>query len=526
LERVKAEREKQAGKRADLETELREQLAAAQQASEQKDASLKEKNAEFKRLEQDVVNLRRERQELHGKCIAEKQAGAKSKRRIKELEKQLREIASGFATAEKELGKRASDRALLENEIEAQLAAAKEAAQQAEAAHRQETARCTQLEDELTKLRDTREELNAQLAAERQKAADSAQHIETLEKRVREGAAELARAKAAANAPSVEPLRAQTIALADNAEGLLNDVCRLRENEAAYTAEISELERRVRDGVASLARVTAELENERSERRRVEQRVASLTQQLEELHVDFKQHLETERNTQARVSEIEEQVRERERIIRRLMADLQKETANRELAEQQLQSVGDMGAQLRQYLALFEDSKKVFKRTQEQLEARLKSAQDTLTETEARLQKEIAERRTVEASLTTAQRSLNEQSEEKLLELSRLKSDLQVEQLERKRLEGDAQQSRYASLDSARVARAMVNSLRRQVQDAVENLMQATRRLLEITSEAEQKELVQSVLENALLLQTNLQESGPIDAGLGRATDSDLRSAA
>jgi golgin subfamily B member 1 len=243
------------------------------------------------------------------------------------------------------------------------------------------------------------------------------------------------------------------------------------------------------------------------------------------MHMDLKQHLESERANQARVTELEQQVRDRERALVRLRADLQKESANRDLIEQQLQSVGDMGAQLRQYLSLFEESKKVFKKTQEQLEGKLQTTQESLAEAEAKLQKETAERHGLEASLSAAQRSLNAQYEQKVLELSRLQSELQVEQLERKRLEGDAHQSRYASLDSTRIARTMLNSLRRQLHDAIDTLMQATRRLLQISSEGEQKKLVQSVLESALLLQSSLEETAapspsPADG------DPDLRSAA
>ena len=98
---------------------------------------------------------------------------------------------------------------------------------------------------------------------------------------------------------------------------------------------------------------------------------------------------------------------------------------------------------------------------------------------------------------------------------------MQVEQLERKRLESDAIQSRYSSLDSARVGRAMLDRFCKQIRQPVDGLMQLTRRLLEAELPDEQKRLVESVLENTLLLQTSLRESAAADAGSARAADQD-----
>jgi PAS domain S-box-containing protein len=507
LQQLKAERDEQAQRTA-AASELQAQLDAIKADAEEKETTLKESTARAKRLERDVANLREERHELHTRCTVEKQAGTKSKRRIKELEKQLREIASAFATTKQELEKRAATRGRLESDLQGELDAAK-------AAQHEQTVRANLLERELGQVCEIRDELRAELEVEQHKLLVASQRLEDLETRLRETVAELARAKAAAENHAAMVQTPQPAF--EGADDLVKDLHRLRENEAAYKAEVAELERRVRDSVTSLARVTADLETERSERRRVEQRLSTLTTQLEQMHLDLKQHLESERANQTRVTDLEQQLRDHQRALVRARADLQKESANRELAEQQLQAVGDMGAQLRQYLSLFEESKKVFKRTQEQLEAKLTTTQNALGEAEAKLQKELAERRGLEASLTAAHRSVNDQYEQKVLELARLQSELQVEQLERKRLEGDAHQSRYASLDSARVARSTLNTLRRQLHDSVDALMTTTRRLLEITSEAEQKKLVQSVLESALLLQSALDDTG---------TDPELRSAA
>jgi len=140
--------------------------------------------------------------------------------------------------------------------------------------------------------------------------------------------------------------------------------------------------------------------------------------------------------------------------------------------------------------------------------------QKALAESHSKLEKEIRERQRAEESLGALQGTHQEQSQKgagelsKLQsELSRLQSALDVEQAERRRLEGDAIQSRYGSLDAARMGLTTVNRFRKQMREPVDHLMQSTRRLLEIGLEEQQKKLVESMLEDTLLLQTNLQES-------------------
>jgi len=169
--------------------------------------------------------------------------------------------------------------------------------------------------------------------------------------------------------------------------------------------------------------------------------------------------------------------------------------------------VGDMSAQLRQYLTLFEESKKVFKKTQDQLEARLQNSMANAKAADDRLQGEVAERARLEEALASAERALQEQVEQAAVELARVKAELTVEQLERTRVEGGAHHSRLASLDSTRVARTMVNSFRRQVRQPIESVMESSRRLLEHDLPPEQKKVVETLLENALLLQSTVEQS-------------------
>src|SRR5712692_9378583 len=484
LERARAELHQQAEEREGAESKLRAQLEAAKAGAAEAKAAIKETIAQSKRsakrFENELANLRQERHEVYDKFVAEQQAGAKSKRRVKELEKNLRETAACFATVKTELDSRAAERTRPESELSADL-------ESADAAHQEETARCGRLEKEMADLRRRGEELSAELAEEQQAAARSRQRVEELESRLRDSAAEVERAKATV------------------------------ESETADPGEIAELEARVRDGVATQTRLTADLEKERGERRRSERRAASLSAQLEKLHADLSQHLESERAAHNRISDLEAQLREKEEAVNRAAAQLQQETADRQLAEEQLRAVGDMSAQWRQYASLFDESKQVFKRAQADLEARLQANLDSLSECESKLQQEAGERQRLEEALAAAKRHAHDHSQRSAVELSKLESALLVEQFERKRVEGDAIQSHYSSLDSARVGRTTVNRLRRQIRQPLDSLVQSTRRLLEVQLDEEQTKLVEAVLENALVLQSSLQEAGTATGNSPRA---------
>lgn len=519
LQRVQAELHDHADGRAAVESDLKAQLAVAKAAAEQAQTVLRERAVQPTGFERELDNLRQERHEIHARFMAEQQAGAKAKRRIKDLEKQLREGATGFASVKIELEKRATERGRLESELRAQLEAAKGAAEKADTARQEEATRAGRLAEQLDSLRQMHDELNAKWATEQQTVEESRRRIEELESRLRESASELGRARAALD--NQAEARSLSDTTGNKAAGIKEDfgleLCRLRENEAAHLAELSELERRVREGVASLAHVTAELEKERAERRRVEQRSAALAVQMQELHEELKQHLESEKATQNRLNEIEQQLREREEAAARTRSELLKETADRQLAEEQLRAAGDMSTQLRKYLSLFEESKKVFKRAQEDLENKLQASHDAVTEAEAKLQKEAAERQRLAEALQAAQHTLQEQSDKNAVELVKLQSELQVQQFERQRIEGDAIQSRYASLDSTRAGRAHVASFCRQIHEPVESVLQSIRRLLEMDLSQPQRKLVETVLESALVVQTSLKETGTSGGGSGRS---------
>ena len=274
------------------------------------------------------------------------------------------------------------------------------------------------------------------------------------------------------------------------------------ETDLPTASQVAELEKRLRESAAGCARATADLERERADRRRLEQRVASLASQLPELHRQLKEHLDSEGQHHQRIAELEKQLQEREEALTRASADLEKDKEEHRLAEEQLRETGQIAENLRESLAAFEATKISFQRTQEQLEAQVQATAKDFRESEARFQKEAAERQRVEEALAASKRAQQEQA----TTLSKLQSALQVEQAERQRLQSGAVHARFASLDSARSGMTAGNRLRRQVREPLETLLKSTRRMLENAADDQSKQLVGSILENALLIQNSLQE--------------------
>ena len=500
---------------AELEKSLRESATELQRAKAALDSQATEQTAQRARLEKELAGLRKKHDDLGAKGKTDQKAVEDSRRRIADFEKELREKATELQRTKTAFENQAAERGRTESDLRSQLEAAKSAAQKADAARQEQTAQRGRLQEELNALRKGHEEIAARCKTEQSSAEASKRRVAELEKSLADTAAELQRTKTAMETQAAE--RARQVPPppkpSGNTEAMTKELCRLREDEAVRNAELADLRRQMREGVGSSSRLTADLEKERAERRRIEQRTAALTAQLQELHDGNKQHLSSADAAQKRILDLEQQLREREDSVTRVSADLQKEASSRHLAEEQLRSTADLNGHLRNCLSSFEVAKKGFKRMQEELEARQKANLAALKETEVKLQAEVSERKRIEEALAAVQRSFDEQSQQSSLELAKLQSELQVEKFEQKRLQGEAIQSRYSSLDSARVGHAMVNSFRKQIQPPVDHLMQSTRRLLESQLEGEQKKLVESLLEDTLLLRSSLQESGSADVG-------------
>ena len=71
--------------------------------------------------------------------------------------------------------------------------------------------------------------------------------------------------------------------------------------------------------------------------------------------------------------------------------------------------------------------------------------------------------------------------------------------------------SRYASLQSSRSGRALVNGFRRQLEQPVDQLMAQARRMLALEIKGDLKQIAESLMESAVTLQNSVRECDVVD---------------
>jgi CheY-like chemotaxis protein len=444
-------------------------------------------------LEQEVATLRQVVEDLNGNFGQPQPSGNEAGQQLEELEERL-----NLATAD--LERERAERQRMETDLLEQLAAAKAAHEAHEAARQQAEARSGQLEQDLAGLRQVKDDLAKKLA----------------------------------------------------------------EKEAATPAEGEEGEQD-RQVVAALARATAELAKERGERQRSQRRAAELNQQLQALHENLKGMLQHQTEDQERTRALEEEHRQTVLALERKTGDSEDQRAERELLEAQLEQAKEANAQLRKDLSFFDEANKRVGGGRQELQARLEASLNTARETETRLRQESAERQKLAENLEEAQRQLQNEvrrrealdhelaaaqaalqdreakvqkevaerqrlndallalqgtaqdRSEQDLALTKLQSNLELEQVERKRQETQLARIRNKAVDAARAARTLRTSLRRQIRGPVDNLAESARRLLELETSEEQKSIAEGLLQDALLVQARLREPEP---GQGDAAES------
>jgi len=468
--------------------ETRRQLDLAQNGTAIVVRDMENGLAQNDRLKEELVALRQMCDDLTEKLSSEQLASADSAKYVANLEKQVKETSRS------------------ETKLQSQLQTLNHQLEELTSQRAEEEQRTRQLAGESEELRHTLQTLEATRAEERETLTKATSRQEELEAQLKAKTEEF-EAGLKAKDEEIEQARqeAATLNLPEGQGDWVQELGRLREAESSFQVERSNLEHRVREGVAALARVTAERDRERQERRRIEQRSSSLGTQLQEMHEELKRQLESERQAQDRIAELEGQMRGHEESVSRLREELREEEAGRQLAEEQLNLAGDMKGQVDNYRNLFETSKETFNRSREELESKLQATVNSLNETEGKLRHEAEERQRLQEALAMLQKHHDRGA----LEFSKLQSELDVERLERKRLEGDATLSRYVSLDSARVNRAQTSTLKRQLRQPVDVLLHSARSLLEVELAEEPRKLVEALLENSLLVQTCLQEGSP-----------------
>ena len=462
---------------ASMDRRVRDSLSSLARTT----SDLETERGERRRIEQRAAGLSVQMQDLHRELNTHLEVEQENQARITEVEQEL-------ATREQEL---AASQSAHESERGQRRAVEQRAATWATQI---ESLRAELLERlRLEKETQTRiANLEQQLRAREESLVRVTQHLETEREERRR----------------IE-LRAESlIAQSQQLQGQLQQAGQREQENRSRLAELEDLGQARGQEIEQLQ---SGLATERGERRKLEERAQSLSVQLRELHQELDQHLHLEKEFQGKVSVLEVQLSDRQLALSRVQSDLKKESADRELAEEQLRAAGDISAKLQQYQASFEDARRAFDQTQRELESRLQAAGETAREHEALLEREAAEKLRLQQELEAARREHQAQVQQNAIDRSKLNTSLQVESVERRRLEGAAMHSRYASLQSSRSGRALVNGFRRQLEQPVDQLMAQARRLLALEINGDLKQIAELLMESAVTLQNSVRECDVVD---------------
>jgi chromosome segregation ATPase len=557
-------KEREANKLARQKTEeLNTQLKNSQLATQQAETRARESATRSSDLEKKAAELKKTVDELTRNHATEKGAAAQSAQRVKELDQQLKSIGVDLAISKTEVEKQNSTRQRLETEnrnlteasakakadlekereanklsrqkteeLNTQLKNLQQASQQAEVRARESAARYSDLEKKAAELKKTADELTRNHAAEKAAAAQSAQRVKELDQQLKSVGVDLAISKTEIEKQNSarQRLEAENRTLTDANAKAQVELAELAKSAAA-PKRVAELEQRVNEGVSALARMTAELQGERAERERAEKCASSAAAHLQQVNEKLNRHLETERTSRARIAELEKTIHDRGDALARASASLRKESKERHIAEKQLRLVSEIGTRLETNLGSLEEAKQSFDVALKQKEEQFQAVERSLADAHSRLEKELAERRRIEGLLTDAQRQLEKQSGESKVEIPRLRAALELAELQRKRLEGGLMRSREIATNAEHGQTAMLDSLRRELRQPVEDVRQSACRLLESHVTDEQKRAIETVLEKALFLQVTLNAvaqpdaASPSPANARRADSSDKKKA-
>ena len=212
-----------------------------------------EQAARAEGFKQALANLQRGYDELNARLTSEQVAAGDTKRRMKELERLLRESSTGSQ---------------FDAELRAQLSAAKMDNERAQGAYKQEVARANRLERELAIVRQELADMDGKLSSELQPALEWRRRAKELEEMLRESNTELERARSERGRLETELRTAQST-----------------------TRRRGDTERRTR----SESSPADLLELERQLRRQVEDRFNSLNTQFTELREELRRTLGSQR---------------------------------------------------------------------------------------------------------------------------------------------------------------------------------------------------------------------------------------
>ena len=410
LGNLQTEARKQGEERGRLEFELRAQLDAAREKTGYAEAALKEETLRkekleerlqslsnslkleqaqrSKRFEEELVGLRKERDELNGKLAAEKQAASGSAQRAQELESSLSRNASEFERAKAELDRQSAEREESESKWREQLDTAWVLKEKLEGAWAGAVERNKRFEEELAALRQERNELNGKLQAEKDAAEESRFRAREVENRLGRNATEFERAKSELEKQSAEWEAAES----EWREQLQAAKTKKEKTERAL-AEATERSQRFEAELAALRRehdkLTAELET-------AQQAATAATRRAE----DCQSRLTRNTDELARVrADLEKQDAEYQRSESRWREQLETAKAQKREVDASWESAVERTMRFEQELAglrLERDELKGKLKTQQQETARLLRQTEDL---ESRLQRTTAEHDRVQAEL-------------------------------------------------------------------------------------------------------------------------------
>jgi CheY-like chemotaxis protein len=334
LEHVRAEH-------SATQAELRQQLEAARQAAQNAQNAINEETAMFSRSHEKLLALQREHDDLRQRFAGEQQAAISYKRQVERLEEQLRDATAQLTRVKSELEVRVSERSSREADLIKQLAAARAAAERAEAGSKDEIAKAARVEAELNTLRHARSEWNEKVAVAERIRAEAQREVERLKSELQQQKLELA-------SGIREQLQAAQSA-ASHAREELQNVRRAKDELAAriaaaeetadcasnaYKREMSRAEKLEKELIAlrkARTQLTERLKDEQDEAEKFKRRVRDLAEDLERAKAELEGEMASRKRLRdsgalpAELSAVDQRVRNSVNALSRATADLEKE---------------------------------------------------------------------------------------------------------------------------------------------------------------------------------------------------------
>jgi PAS domain S-box-containing protein len=167
-----------------------------------------------------------------------------------------------------------------------------------------------------------------------------------------------------------------------------------------------------------------EVEQEREERRQLEDRASALSAQVSSLHLQLSEHLDVEARNQKKVNGLEDQVRDSRNQITQLRNDLANERAATQTAQEKIEAANTVSTKLTEQLDSLKLVHEALGRTQAEAESQLQVVNKELKQTQDALASETAKRQELERELTAAKQEQAEHQRNAKLELSKLETAL------------------------------------------------------------------------------------------------------